>query len=110
MKNISRRKFGKLIGGAAIAAPAAAIAQQQRPKQPPPPPPPPPAAAAAPPTPAPAVARENRLKLTADQEARVKQAVERRERQAAVIREYPLETADEPAFVFRVKTGGNRKA
>ncbi len=104
MKPISRRKFGSILGAAAIAAPAAARAQQPK-KRPPPPPPLPPAAE---PQVAPAEPKEAaaaKYGMTKQQEEAVKQAIERAERGRASIRSYPLEYSDEPAFVFQAKAG-----
>lgn len=46
---------------------------------------------------------ESKLKLTAEQEERLKEAAERRERQMAPLRNRALTYELEPAFVFRVK-------
>ena len=79
-----------------------AWAQEQKPRQKPPGTPPPPPAQA-PAAPAPAGGPESKLKLSKEQEEKVKQAIERRERQWAAIRNHPLAYSDEPAFVFRAK-------
>ena len=97
MMRLNRRQFAKLAGSAALLAPAlargASAAQEhvgagfslpfapQQPEQP---------------------KGEKKLKLTPEQEERVKQALERRERQLASIRSRSLPYDAEPAFVFRV--------
>ena len=103
MKPISRRKFGSILGAAAIAAPAAARAQQ--PKKRPPPPPPPAAEPQVEAASAPKEAAAAKYGMTRQQEEAVKQAIERAERGRASIRTYALEYSDEPAFVFQAKAG-----
>jgi len=95
MKKLSRRQFAQLAGAAALAtpfAPAAAAhvgagfsrpsADQQS------------GATSSP---------EPKLKLTPDQEERVRQAVERRDRQLNALRSRTLPYSLEPAFVFAVR-------
>ena len=100
MKRLSRRQFAKLAGSAAVVsgtwvaagakpgaskdAPLQAPQQQPAPNAPP--------------------AAETRVKLTPDQETRVKQALERRDRQLASFRARVLPYELEPAFVFKVKS------
>ena len=92
-KKMNRRQFAKLAGGAALAVPVAGRAWAQEP--------------AKAPQEAPPKAEELKYGMTKEQEARVKQAVERRERQLAPLRNYKLSYAAEPAFVFAaVKSKG----
>jgi len=109
MKRINRRQFGKWVSGAALAPIAAGFAGLPS---------------------AEAIARahvgaglslplvpqqleapkpDSKLKLTPEQEERVKQAVERRDRQLAAIRSRVLPYSAEPAFVFRVKVPAQRQ-
>lgn len=103
-KRISRRQFGKLAGGAALAgslAPVIAVhpalgadvacgfnRAQQAPEQPSGP----------------------KLKLSAKQEEQLKQAIERRDRQLARLRDRALPYDLEPAFVFRVREKSRPRA
>ena len=105
MKRINRRQFGKWVGGTAFVLPLAPAISAAIPDVG--------AGFSLPLTPqqpeAPKV--ESKLKLTKEQEERVKQAVERRDRQLAAIRNRALPYSAEPAFVFRVRTaatGGRR--
>jgi hypothetical protein len=87
MKRISRRHFAKIAAATAAAAPVGALlAAPQAPAQTP----------AAPPEP--------RVKLTPEQEPRVRQAVDRRDRQLGNFRSRALPYELEPAFVFKVKS------
>lgn len=108
MRRVSRRQFTRMMGGAAVAMPIAAaflpgvgatpanVATGFNP----------PSAAQQPDQPKP----ESKLKLTKEQEERVKQAVERRERQIAAIRTHPLGYDAEPAFVFQVRRTATGRA
>lgn len=102
MKRISRRQFAKLAGSAAaVAIPVGAgfsLPDAGRPEGPPLQTPSTQQALNAPPPPP-----EPRVKLTPDQETRVKQAIERRDRQLAGFRARVLPYELEPAFVFQVK-------
>jgi len=84
MKRIHRRQFAKLAGGmvAAVAVSRAAPSLQE-------------------PVP--------KLKLTPQQEERVREAVTRRDRQLAAIRNRTLPYALEPAFVFRVQRSAGKR-
>jgi hypothetical protein len=99
MKKMNRRQFAKLAGGAALAVPlapevAATLRRHASPGEP----------AATPEQQAGEPPRaESKLKLTPEQEERLKQAAERRERQMAPLRSRALAYDLEPAFVFRVK-------
>jgi len=96
---ISRREFAKLAGGTALLAPtaigaldssAAARAETAATQQPP--------------------AAGSQLKLTAEQEERVKQARERTERTMRGLRERAMAYDAEPAFTFRARTATKNKA
>jgi hypothetical protein len=90
---ISRRQFAKAAGAAAVLVPAAwsaaVVAGQSAPQQP-----------AAPQE----AEAKPRYGMSKEQEERVKQAIERRERQAANFRARALPYALEPAFVFKVRS------
>jgi hypothetical protein len=111
MNRISRRQFAKLAGSTALLVPALVTGASpppehvgaggiypdavgslpfapQQPEQP---------------------EGEKKLKLTPDQEERVKQALERRQRQLAAIRSRALPYDAEPAFVFRVRSSTRKK-
>jgi hypothetical protein len=91
LKRINRRQFAKTIGAAAIAAPALArVALGQAP-----PPQTPPPDAAKPPG--------SNLPLTAEQQERLKNVLERDARRRALMRPSPLPYDLEPAFVFAVR-------
>ena len=95
-KRISRRGFAKLAGATAIVAPmagaaVAAATTQGAPQQ-----------SAAQASPAPAAAAP-KYGMTAEQEERVKQAVERGERERAPLRSHPIAYSAEPSFVFRAR-------
>jgi len=95
-KKLNRREFAKLAGGVALLTPAglsAVHAMASAPQQ-----------AAAP------AQAESALKLTAEQEERVKQARERSERQMRGLRPKPIAYDAEPAFVFRAKAAAKPKA
>jgi len=111
MKKMNRRQFTKLAGGAALAVPlapevaatlrrhdwrdeSAAPEEAWRGKP------------AATQQAGEAPRAESKLKLTPEQEERLKQAAERRERQMAPLRNRALAYELEPAFVFRVKSSG----
>lgn len=97
-KNLNRREFAKLAGGATLAIPAAAqwleIPAQARA----------PAATAQQPQ-----AGQPEPKLTAEQEERVQQARERTARQMRGLREPAIPYDAEPAFVFRARPATKRK-
>jgi hypothetical protein len=117
MKHLTRRQFAKLAGGAALVPAAAVVASAEwrvtsgakgrppdavginsdAPLQSP----------ATQQSSAAAPVAEPRVKLTPEQETRVKQAIERRERQLAAMRARVLPYDAEPAFVFRVRKSGN---
>jgi hypothetical protein len=91
MKRINRRQFAKTIGAAAIAAPALArVALGQTAPQNPPP-----ADATKPPG--------SNLPLTAEQQERLRNVLERDARRRALMRLAPLPYDLEPAFVFAVR-------
>ena len=107
-KLMGRRQFAKLTGGAALVAPLVPLASrlgwaQEAPKKP----------AGEMPAPAQLDPRERaqqpepKLKLSKEQEERVKQAVERRDRQLAGLRRRTLRYDAEPAFVFQVRERSN---
>lgn len=93
MKQVSRRDFGRWVGGAVL-VPGIARAGGLRPVQEKPVPKPETTEAGKP---------EAKLKLTPEQEDRVKKALERREKMLAGMRNRPLPYSLEPAFVFRVQ-------
>lgn len=84
-KRISRRQFGKIAGAAAIGAAVLPALGLPAPAQ------------------EPAPGAQPKLKLDEKQEAAVKQAIERRERQIAAMRSRALPYDLEPAFVFEVR-------
>lgn len=89
-KRLNRREFARLAGGAALAVPAGVeLLPADAPAQ---------AAGQA-------QAARSELKLSAEQEERVKQARERNERQFRGLRERPIPYEAEPAFVFRARAG-----
>lgn len=90
-KKMNRREFAKLAGGAALAVPAGAELLS--------------AGALAQAAAGQAQAARSELKLSAEQEERVKQARERNERQLRGLRERPIPYEAEPAFVFRARVG-----
>lgn len=94
-KRISRRGFAKLAGATAIVAPMAGVAvaapMQSAAQQ-----------SAAQASPAPAAAAP-KYGMTAEQQERVKQAVERGERGRGPLRSYPISYSAEPSFVFRAR-------
>lgn len=94
-KRISRRGFAKLAGATAIVAPmagvAAAAGTQSAAQQ---------SAAQASPA---AAAAAPKYGMTAEQEERVKQAVERSERGRGSLRSHPIAYSAEPSFVFRAR-------
>jgi hypothetical protein len=103
MKKMNRRKFAMLAGGAALApGVAAGFAPQPRESRP--------AQSAA--TPAaqqpPAAGAKPKYGMTAEQEERVKQSIERRERQNAALRSRTLPYALEAAFVFQARVAATR--
>jgi len=106
MKRVNRREFAKIVGGAVLAVPLARTAAwiQTGPKKPEPapakPPAPPGEASKAEPW---ARSGQVALKLSAKQEEALKQAIERRDRQLAALRDRTLPYDAEPAFVFRVR-------
>ena len=115
MKRVNRREFAKIVGGAALAVPLALGAQgkplapslawpQEAPRKPEPAPPGE-ASKAEPPT----QSGQAPLKLTAKQEEALKQAIERRDRQLAALRNRTLPYDAEPAFVFQVRMAPRRK-
>ncbi len=108
MRQINRREFAKLAGGAALVAPLAVTARgepfatgmvwpQEAPKKPEAPAPAQPAQQSEAPKP------EPKLKLSKEQEEAVKKAVERRDRQLTAMRSRALPYDAEPAFVFQVR-------
>lgn len=96
-RKLNRREFGKLAGGAALLAPAGLTTLEGLAA------PAPELAAAAP------QQSESALKLSAEQEERVKQARERTERQMRGLRPKPIAYDAEPAFVFRAKAAAKPK-
>ncbi len=108
MRQINRREFARLAGGAALVAPLAVTALgeplvpgmvwpqegREKPEAPAPTQP-----AQQPEAPKP----ERKLKLSEEQEEAVKKAVERRDRQLAAMRSRSLPYDAEPAFVFSVR-------
>lgn len=84
---MTRRKFAQIAGATAVAAPALGS---------------PAAAQQAPPAPT-AADTKPKYGMTNEQEARVKQSVERGERGRAPLRAYPLSYAAEPSFVFKAR-------
>jgi len=88
-KKMNRREFAKLAGGMALAVPAGVELLSARAL----------AQAAA----GQSQASRPELKLSAEQEERVKQARERNERQLRGLREQPIPYDAEPAFVFRAR-------
>ena len=109
MKRVNRREFAKIMGGAALAVPLAHTAAwtQEARKKPEPAPAAPAgeASKAGPPT----KSGQAPLKLTAKQEEALKQAIKRRDRQLAPIRNRTLPYDAEPAFVFQVRMAPRRK-
>ncbi len=93
MKQMSRRDFGRWVGGAAL-VPGMARARGLRPVQEKPAPKPETTEPGKP---------EAKLKLTPEQEERVKKTLARREKMLAGMRNHPLPYSLEPAFVFRVQ-------
>ncbi len=94
-KKMNRRTFAKMAAGAALAGAAARETLAGGMTQ---------AAAPSAPVPQEGASRpEPRVKLTSEQEERVKQAVERRERQLNTLRNFKLDYSVEPAFVFKVR-------
>ena len=93
MKQISRRDFGRWVGGATlvpgIAWAGGLPAAQEKP--------------APKPESSESGKSEGKLKLAPEQEERVKKALERREKMLASMRSRPLPYSLEPAFVFRVQ-------
>jgi hypothetical protein len=93
MKRISRRAFAQVAGATVVCASAAwgavARAMPESPQNPPQEPA--------------ATGEKLRYGMTKEQAERVQQAVVRRERQAASLRERQLPYGLEPAFVFRAK-------
>ncbi len=103
MPCMNRREFAKFVGGMALLAPLALdrttaleratsdvaatlgspAAEQQQTN---------------------AAGSRSGLKLTKEQEEKVKQVVERRDRQLAALRSRALPYDAEPAFIFRVRT------
>ena len=106
MKRVNRREFAKIVGGAALAVPLAHTAAwtQEAPKKAEPAPP----GEAAKPEP-PTKSGQAPLKLSAKQEEALKQAIERRDRQLAALRDRTLPYDAEPAFVFQVRMAPRRK-
>lgn len=112
MKRMNRRKFAKLAGSMALTAPIVSrpfattaavrsgaptpsdetqVPQQQAP------------ASATPPADA-----KPKYGMTKEQEERVKQSIERRERQNAALRARTIPYATEAAFVFKVQARAKR--
>jgi hypothetical protein len=91
MKRLSRREFAKTVGGAAVAAPLMLQVEA--------------AAQSAAQNPAPAAIKPPGadLPLTAEQQERVKNTLERDARRRAQMRTAPLAYDLEPAFVFAVR-------
>ncbi len=102
-KNIGRRAFAKLAGGAALIAPLAPglVWPQEAPKKIETPTPP--AQPKETQGPQQGSKAEPKLKVTPAQEEAVKKATERRERQLATLRARVLPYDAEPAFVFQVR-------
>lgn len=88
---MNRREFAKMAGVAALLAPQAVSGQAAAPQA------------------APKAETPVKYGMSKEQEERVRQAVERRERQMAPLRSRTLPYELEPAFVFRVKSSGGRK-
>ena len=102
---MGRRQFAKLAGSAVLVAPLApALTWRQESKSVPAKPEP-----ASPGQQAEPAKPEPKLKLTKEQEERVKQALERRDRQLAAVRSHTLPYSAEPAFVFRVRLPEHRR-
>lgn len=95
MKRINRREFGRLAGSAAL-APSVAWAQPSWPDTVN-------SGQADQPQQAEPAGAEPKLKLTKEQEERVKGQVKEREERLTALRDHPLPYNAEPAFIFRVK-------
>jgi hypothetical protein len=96
MKRINRRQFTKLAGGAALVPVLAPRTARAAPLQEP-------AARPAQQPPQPAEEAKPKYGMTKEQEDRVKQALERNDRQRVALRNFKLAYSAEPAFVFQVK-------